>query len=148
MSYRPTYQISVPTPGSSVARSAGGWKAGDTDVVNRWVQLESNGDVRLLADDGTPYGVILNVTGDQTAIALGPILRGKRAGNAALTRGRPVRGGTRQESATGSAERGFVQDGQVDTIVNLIKGRGFVTDGGATSQANTEGTLVEVLMWN
>ena len=148
MSYRPTFQITVDTPGASVARSAGGWTAGDTDVINRWVQLESNGTVRLLADEGTPYGVIINVTGDKTAIALGPVLRGKRGPDSALTRGGTVRGDTRQESASGSAERGFVQDGERDTLPHLIVGRGFVMDGGGTSTANGEGALVEVLMWN
>ena len=147
MSAYRVHEISFDLPASTVTRAQGGFKEGDSEVIGRWVQKGTGNTVVLVADNARPLGVITRIGKGTVAVALGPVVKGKRSGNAALGINTSVIGGTRQIASGGTAERGFVKAGLVDTITNASNSVGTVLDGGGTTTANTDGALVEVKLY-
>ena len=148
MSYFQAKEISFDVPASSVTRANGGFKDGDEDVIGRWVQKGTGNTVVLLDDNARPLGVITRITGTTVAVAIGPIVRGKRGPDAILASGTRVTGATRQESASGTAERGFVKPMNTSspTVVQLRDAAGYALGGGTATTANTPGGLEDVVM--
>ena len=147
MSYYAEHELSFDIPASTVTRANGGFKNTDTDVIGRWVERGTGNTVVLVADGNSPLGVITRMTGNKVAVAVGPVIKGKRGPDTALTLGSPVTGDERKESAAGSAERGFVRDADTTSAATFAKSKGYVLDGGAAGTANTAATEVEVLMY-
>ena len=147
MSAYPVHEISFDLPASTVTRTNGGFKESDEEVIGRWVQRSTGNTVILLQDNGRPLGIITRITAGKVAVAIGPILVGKRAADTALAVGVTVTGATRVVASGGTAEPGFVKRGRTDSVANAETATGNVLDGGGTSSANTEGTTCEVLMY-
>lgn len=145
MSYYPQKELSFDVPATSVSRGDGGFKEGDTEVIGRWVQRGTGNTVVLVANNVRPLGVITRITGDKVAVAVGPIVDGKRQGDAALATGIRVTGATRTIRA-GVTERGFVKAEDTTSSATLANARGYVINGGGTSTANTEGTTCRVML--
>ena len=148
MSAYAVHELSFDLPAATVTRANGGFKEGDTDVIGRWVQRGTGNTVVLVADNARPLGVITRITNNKVAVAVGPVVKGKRGPDAALSLGGVVTGALRKESDTGSAERGFVKPGRTDSVVNATTNKGYVLDGGAAGTANTAATMVEILMYS
>ena len=146
MSAYKTNDISFDVPASTVTRANGGFKEGDSEVIGRWVQRGTGNTVVLVADNARPLGVIARITGNKVAVAMGPIVKGKRSGDAALANGIPITGATRNVTGEANA-RGFIKAGRTDSAANASTNRGMVLDGGSTSTAGSQGALVEVLMF-
>ena len=146
MSAYRTHNISYDVPASTVTRAQGGFKEGDTDVIGRWVQRGTGNTVVLVADNARPLGVIVAITGTKVAVAIGPIVKGKRGGDAALAVNGPITGAVRNVTGESNA-RGFVKAGRTDTSANASTNRGMILDGGSTSTAGSQGALVEVLLY-
>lgn len=147
MSYYAEHELSFDLPASSVTRANGGFKEGDTDVIGRWVERGTGNTVVLVADGNKPLGVITRITNDKVAVAVGPVIQGKRGVDSALSNGSAVTGDTRKESAAGADERGFVRNADTTSAATLEKSKGFVLDGGGTTTPNTAAAIVEVLMY-
>ena len=144
-------ELSFDLPASTLTRAQGGFAESDqADVIGRWVQRDVGNTVKLLLNDARPLGVITRITGTKVAVAVGPIVRGKRGPNAVLGVGVPVTGATRQESASGSAEPGFVKPMNTSstTVDQSVAARGYALGGGTATTANTEGGLEDVLMYS
>lgn len=144
MSYLATKDYSFNYPPTSLARSAGGFNSDSSEVVGRFVKFIANDAVRLLLADEKPDGVIVRIDINGVAVSVGPFVRGDRGVDTALTPGSRVTGATRQESASGSAEPGFVQNGKSSSVAELAASTGSVQDGGAVGTANTPATKVTV----
>ena len=147
MSAYAVHELSFDLPADSVARADGGFKETDTDVIGRWVERGTGNTVVLLRAGERPLGVITRVTNTKVAVAVGPVLKGKRGSNAAIANGARITGATRQESASGSAERGFVSAGAA-TAAGINISSGYVIDGGTAVSPNTAAGEVEVLMYH
>ena len=131
-------------PGSTVTTAQGGFTA-DDDNIGRWVQRSVDNTVILVAVDARPLGVITRFSSGKVAVAVGKIVRGKRGANTILV-GSRVTGVTRQESATGSAERGFVGPGKSTTAAEVSASDGYVISQDATTTNNTPAGYVDVVM--
>ena len=143
-------ELSFDLPASTLTRAQGGFAESDqADVIGRWVQRDVGNTVKLLLNDARPLGVITRITGTKVAVAVGPIVRGKRGPNAVLGVGVRVTGATRQVSASGSAEPGFVKPMTTTTpgATDVRDSRGYALGGGTATTANTDGGLEDVLMW-
>ena len=152
MSAYAVHEISFDLPASSVTRANGGFSEADQDdVIGRWVERGTGNTVVLVADGESPLGVITRITNDKVAVAVGPVVKGKRGINTAIANGSKVTGATRQESASGSPERGFVKNADLTNTASAAKSRGYVVDGGATSGPgstnNTPAAMCEVLLY-
>ena len=149
MSYYAVKELSFDLPAASVARSAGGFtEANQNEVVGRWVTRGTGNTVILAADGARLLGVITRVTGGKVAVAIGPVVRGKRSADAALAAGVPVVGATRQESATGTAERGFCKAATTSTVTGLAPARGYTLGGGTAVSTNAPAGYEDVLMFS
>lgn len=149
--YKVDLEITMKYPASSVTRANGGFSKDDSEVIGRWVERSgTNPDVALLVNAGSrPLGVITRLTAAGAAVACGPIVQGKKSDDGAVAVGSRITGATRQESATGSAERGFVTALSGGTVANLRDSVGYVLNGGSTVPANTEAAAdLEVMMYN
>ena len=146
MSAYRVHEVSFDLPASTVTRANGGFKEGDTDVIGRWVQKGTGNTVVLVADNGNPLGVITRIGKGTVAVAIGPIVKGKRAGDTALATNIPVTGATRNVTGEANA-RGFVKAGRTSSAADASTNRGTVIDGGATSTAGSQGALVEVVLY-
>ena len=62
----------------------------------------------MVADGETPLGKIARLGFGKVAVSVYGAVEGKRGPDGAIANGKVV-GATRQESATGSAERGFIR---------------------------------------
>ena len=143
MSYYAVKELSFDLPAASVARSAGGFtEANQNEVIGRWVQRDTGNTVILAADNARLLGVITRVTGGKVAVAVGPVLRGKRSADAPLAAGVGVVGATRQESATGTAERGFCKA----AALTVDAGRGYTLGNGTAVSTNAPAGYEDVLM--
>lgn len=142
-------ELSFDVPASTVTRAQGGFsEATQDEVIGRWVEKGTGNTVVLVNDGNKPLGVITRITGSKVAVACGPIVRGKRGPNAVLGDGVRVTGATRQESASGTAERGFVKPAvATPTAASLNTSSGFALGGGTATTNNTPGGLEDVLMW-
>lgn len=147
MSAYAVHELSFDLPAATVARADGGFTSTDTDVIGRWVERGTGNTVVLVRAGQRPLGVITRVDNRKVAVAVGPVLKGKRGGDTALANGARITGATRKESATGATERGFV-NAAPSTAAGIDKGSGYVIDGGAAGTANTPATDVEVLMYH
>ena len=146
--YAVNTELSFDLPAASVTRANGGFSAADQeDMIGRWVERGTGNTVVLVADGNKPLGVITRITNGKVAVGIGPVLKGKRGPDTALTLNSAVTGATRQESASGTAERGFVKNAVTTSAATLEKSKGQVLDGGAASTANTAAALCEVLMY-
>ena len=145
--YAVKQELSFDAPASTVTRANGGFGEDDKEVIGRWVQRDTGNTVILVDDNVRPLGVITGVTGTKVAVAVGPIVRGKRSDNAVLARDVRITGATRVVTSGGTAERGFIKAQTVRTasIANLQTdllgsvGRTFGS-GSAASTADTEPT--------
>ena len=146
MSAYRTHDISFDVPASSVTRANGGFKEGDTDVIGRWVRRATGNTVILVGDNERPLGVIARITGTKVAVSVGPIVKGKRAGDTALANNISVTGAVRNITGEANA-RGFVKAGRSGDASQTETNRGMVLDGGGTSTANSQGALCEVLLY-
>ena len=146
MPYPATKEYSFDVPASTVTRANGGFKDGDTDVIGRWVQRGTGNTVVLVAENQRPLGVLMRITGTKCAVAISGRVRGKRGSDVVIPAGSRVVGDVRQESATGSDERGFVKAGLTDTAPNLSLSRGYTINGGTSGTANTAAQFVEVVI--
>ena len=70
----------------------------------------------------------------------------KRQQDALIPAGSRVTGATRKESATGVAERGFVEVGNTNNVVNLSNSEGYVISQDAATVADTPAGYVDVVM--
>ena len=147
MSAYAVHEVSFDLPASTVTRANGGFKEGDDEVIGRWVERGTGNTVILLGENKRPLGVITRITGTKVAVALGPIVKGRRAGDTALSNGIAVTGALRTVVSGGSDEPGFVGAQVTTSAATLSLSRGYVTDGGETSTANTEGNDVEVMLY-
>ena len=100
----------------------------------------------MLGIDGRPLGVITRMSSGKVAVAVGTVVRGKRGTNAVIPVGSRVTGIARQESATGTAERGFVGPGKTSAVSDLSNSDGYVISQDAASTANTPAGYVDVVM--
>lgn len=143
-----TYDLPASVGTATQNRNAGVFTKDDR-YIGRAVERSGTGNAVVLVGDGNkPIGVITRFTGpSKVAVAHGPVLKMKRGPDAALTLGSAVTGATRQESAGGSAERGFVKNADTTSAATLEKSKGSVLDGGAAGTANTAATDVEVLLY-
>lgn len=146
MSYYAQRELSFDLPASTVTRANGGFKEGDTDVIGRWVQRGTGNTVVLVDTDNRPLGAITRITGDKVAVAVGSVVEGKRGSNAAIGNGNAVTGARRQESASGTAERGFVSAAKTDSAANYSNSVGYVLSNSADVVANAAAGTVEVLL--
>ena len=146
MSAYAVHEVSFDVPASTVTRANGGFKAGDTDVIGRWVQKDTGNTVVLLAANNKPLGVITRITNDKVAVAIGPIVKGKKGPDAAIGLGLSVRGATRNLTGEANA-RGFVQAVDTTSAATAERAAGYVIDGGTVTTANNDGSLVEVVMY-
>ena len=143
-------EVSFEYPASSVTRANGGFSNTSSEVIGRAVQKGTGNTVVLCAAGARPMGVILRLDTNTVAIGFGPILKIKRAGTDALAVGSRVTGATWQESASGSAERGFIAaraGGASPSGAQIDSSTGYVLDGGPTNTANMPAPDAEILMW-
>lgn len=151
--YKVDLEITMKYPAATVTRANGGFTKDDSEVIGRWVERSgTDPDVAVLLGAGKrPLGVITRLTAAGAAVACGPIVQGKKGDDGAIAVGSRITGATRQESATGSAERGFVTalTTSSPSIANLRDSVGYVLNGGSTVLANTEAAAdLEVMMYN
>lgn len=149
--YKVDLEITMKYPASTTTRANGGFGKDDSEVIGRWVERSgTDPDVAVLLGAGNrPLGVITRLTAAGPAIACGPILQGKKADDGPIAVGSRITGATRQESATGSAERGFVSALSGGTVANLRDSTGYVLNGGSTVGSNVAAAAdLEVLMYN
>lgn len=154
MSYYAVHELSFDLPAATVTRANGGFtEANQSEVIGRWVQRSTGNTVILAADNAELLGVITRVTNNKVAVAVGPVVRGKRGPDAVLASGVSVVGATRKESASGTAERGFCKPVATsatsvgDLRTELSSARGYALGGGTATTVNTEGAFEDVLMW-
>lgn len=146
-SYAVKTEISFDAPASTVTAAQGGFSESDTKVIGRWVQRGTGNTVVLVADNNRPIGVITAVTGTKVAVAMGPIVRGKRSGDAVLAADARITGATREVVSGGGQERGFIKietpattdAGALNTSLGRSVGRTFGS-GSVASTADTEPT--------
>ena len=143
MSVFSTKELSYDPPASTVTRAQGGFSLSDTDVIDRWVQLETDGTIRLVADGETPLGKIARLGFGKVAVSVSGPVRGKRGTDAVIPNGKVV-GATRQESATGSAERGFIRAPL--NAADALKAVGRVSKNSAAVTTNTPAGTTTVLL--
>ena len=146
MSYLAVKEISYDLPASTVSAANGGFTA-DNNLIGRWVEKATGNTVVLLGNNNRPLGVITRFTGTKVAVAVGPVVRGKKGQDAVIAYGERVTGATRVESAGGSADRGFVKAEDTTSAATLANARGYTVDGGTVTTANTPGVNVEVMLW-
>ena len=139
--------VSFAYPASTVTRAQGGFGSDDQEVIGRWVQRGTGNTVVLVADNAQPLGVIVSLEANAVGVDLGPFAKGKRGPDAVIARGSRLTGATRQESASGTAERGFVKAGSTTNLANYLNSVGHVFDGGETVTANSPAGFVEALMY-
>ena len=150
--YKVDLEITMKYPASTVTRANGGFGKDDDEVIGRWVERDgTDADVAVLVAAGKrPLGVITRLTPAGAAVALGPMVQGKKSDDAAIDVGSRITGATRKESAAGNAERGFVTAlASSPSVAALRDSVGYVLNGGSTTTANTEAAAdLEVMMYN
>lgn len=148
MAYSAGQEYTFAYPPTSLNRGQGGFTQTDREVLGRWVQLHANGQVKLALADSTPIGVIRRMDKNGVAVQVGPRIQGPRAGDAAAAVGSKIIGGTRQVTATGSAEPGYADAlPSSPSAGQLLAGRGTVINGAAATSANTAAAEIDVLLW-
>ena len=131
--------VTYPYPPIAANRAAGGFTKDSSEVIGRAVQLDSDGSVRLVADDVKPFGSIMTLTASGVGVGLGPYITVKQNGTTKLPIGLGVTGATKVVVSGGTAERGFVKSQATpSTIVQAINELGIVTDSEDTT-ADSEG---------
>ena len=148
-------EYSFDYPPSTVNRANGGFTKDDAEVIGRWVQRdESDGTLRLLGDKNRPFGVINTLGPTKVGVAVGPVVKGKQAGTAALKIGLGVIGATRVVATGMTAERGFVTEqgtpasNTADDVSAVANKVGQILSSEATT-VETEGDIsCEVLMYS
>ena len=133
-------RLSFPYPPETVTRANGGFGKDDTEVIDRWVELdEADGHCLLVDENHRPIGVIATLDETTVGVDMGPIVQGKQGGTAALTKMLGVTGDTKVVVDGGAAERGFVKAQGAPTTVDQVANRiGIILKSEATTE-KTEG---------
>ena len=145
--YASQLEVSFDFPPTGLTRAQGGFDKDDDEVIGRWVEMHSDGSVKLVLANQKPLGVITRFSSGKVAVALGPFVKGKQAGTTAIPEGSGVTGATKAVVASGTPEPGFVAAGAAGSVANAVGRTGVVIESADTT-ANTEGVAsTQVLMW-